>query len=222
MKTFLTTEDSPIFSKLHDLSRAVGPRFDLFENLYNLYFNITFTPVPIPHDIAKTIHYNTNIISLSFDQDTYSQDKPLSRSYSYLSTDIDTKVLAQQELIENIQNLNPNLSIIIKTPLLDEISVYNLSYLGVDSFYIYAHELDVSLIQYYIEIGREFKTEPIVLVSCKNDFDKVVDLDIKMLGITNKDSSNNNLNYKVDKIDLFNYILDHRPKLVLVYDSSKL
>ena len=147
------------------------------------------------------------------------EDKVISVYCDKKKDDSDFSIIKEKDLIISLKNINGNkLPLISKNLILTEDDVYQVSYLEMDSFYLYARYLDEARIQYFLEIGREFNTEGIVLVSNEKDISKAMLTDAKIIGFTGRDFNNKKLTDASDRIMVFEKLLDLKPELILVYD----
>ena len=212
MKNFLSFESQLSTYQPKTPSIKTPASVDIYPILYNLYFNIRQEPLSICSlpSTPKKINYldplDPSCSSCSSIISIYNQDLSLS-------------IQEEQEAILSFKSLNQNLCIIKKTQIQTEQNIFDLFLSGYDSFYIYPSYLDDALVQYFIEIAREFKTEAIVLVSNMDELHKALKTDAKIVGVTQK----NYLNQKLDQLltpiqTLFETLLDQKPELVLIYD----
>ena len=215
MKNNLSFEKELEGTTIKNLSFDFSPSIDIYSILHNLYFNIMQEPVPInslPYLYQKI---DKPVLSLYHKDPSTHESSSLSSSFVCSSQDTKEEEL---DFITTFKNLNKDVALIKKDLIQDEEQIFNVFNVGFDSFYLYASSLDTARLQYFIEIGREFKTEVIVLISSIDEAKKVLLTDTKIIGVTNRNHHNQPTSTISPKRDLFEYLIDHKPQLVLVHD----
>lgn len=96
-----------------------------------------------------------------------------------------------QEIIRTIKESTP-FPILRGDLIIDEYQIYETLLHGGDSFTLCPGILDLATLQYFIEIGRELKMEPFLMVSSVEQFELAITTDGEILCFNGK---NNDLNW---------------------------
>lgn len=112
-----------------------------------------------------------------------------------------------------------NIPVIRKDFILDEYQIYEARMYGAASFLLLASLLDYSMIQYFIEVGRELGMEPLVETHTEQELEQVLKTDAKIVGVNNRNLDT----FEVDLAhaeDLYKKIMNDSIQRIAVCESG--